>query len=414
MRVSALTDVGMRRRNNQDSFGYQLADGRQAWERHGHMFVVADGMGAHAAGELASRLAVDLVQHHYGKCLQTEPVENLRRALIEANHEIHRRGQANIEFRNMGTTCSALALLPEGAVCAHVGDSRVYRVRGFEIEQLTFDHSLVWEMQAVGGIQTTTDDQLLTIPKNVITRSLGPNPHVAVDIEGPFSIKCGDRFLLCSDGLSGQLTDTEIGVLLQLLPIEEAARTMLDLANLRGGPDNITLIAVEASDSIIESPENQQETIQRPRKLRPIDPRFIIVSGIGLSASVMLGMLDQWLVALTMFVISCFVMIAGLMTRGSSSDSASVDSEIGQRGRGPYRRYVCHADAALVQRMADTIEAILQAARENQWLEAITTIEAMLPEASQAARENQLAEAIQRYSKITIEAMKRIRLSRAV
>ncbi len=111
--VSALTDIGMRRRNNQDSLAYHLADGRAAWERSGHLFVVADGMGAHAAGELASRLAVDLVQHHYEKNLQPHPVENLHRALIEANNEIHRRGQANIEFRNMGTTCSALILVPK-------------------------------------------------------------------------------------------------------------------------------------------------------------------------------------------------------------------------------------------------------------------------------------------------------------
>ncbi|MFN9953736.1 MAG: PP2C family protein-serine/threonine phosphatase, partial [bacterium] len=136
--------------------------------------------------------------------------------------------------------------LPEGAVVAHVGDSRIYRQRGDFIEQLTFDHSLVWEMRAAGEVSEESTRSGL-IPKNVITRSLGPNPVVQVDLEGPFAIRKGDRFLLCSDGLTGVVTDEEIGGMLLTLSPQKAAQALVDLANLRGGPDNITIVVVEVT-----------------------------------------------------------------------------------------------------------------------------------------------------------------------
>src|SRR5690606_7466469 len=114
-------------------------------------------------------------------------------------------------------------LLPEGAVVAHVGDSRVYLLRGDQFFQLTFDHSLVWEMQAAGEVTDETARSGV-IPKNVITRSLGPNANVQIDLEGPFPIRLGDRFLLCSDGLSGQISDEEIGALMRVLQPEEAVQ----------------------------------------------------------------------------------------------------------------------------------------------------------------------------------------------
>ena len=136
----------------------------------------------------------------FGRTIRS-PQEALRAAVAEANAEIHQRGQNNPEFHNMGTTASSLAILPVGAVVAHVGDSRVYRLRQGVLEQLTFDHSLVWEMEASGHGDSGVWGQ--AIPKNVITRSLGPNASVEVDVEGPFPIEPGDRFLICSDGLTG-------------------------------------------------------------------------------------------------------------------------------------------------------------------------------------------------------------------
>src|SRR5437588_4104701 len=116
------------------------------WRERGHFSLVADGMGAHAVGELASKLAVDSIPHIYSKYAQDGPITALRKAFVETNVTIHTRGQQNKEFEGMGTTATALLLKPEGAWVAHVGDSRAYRVRGGQIEQLSFDHSLVWEL----------------------------------------------------------------------------------------------------------------------------------------------------------------------------------------------------------------------------------------------------------------------------
>src|SRR5210317_1432600 len=125
----AHTDVGMRRANNQDSHVVLLAEDERVWRQRGHVFMVADGMGAHAAGELASKIAVDNVPHLYHHYRDLSPPEALQNAFVEGNTEIHKRGIANDDFRAMGTTGSALVLLPHGALIGHVGDSRVYRLR---------------------------------------------------------------------------------------------------------------------------------------------------------------------------------------------------------------------------------------------------------------------------------------------
>jgi len=132
------SDIGMRRATNQDSHRVVLAPDWETWLRRGHLFVVADGMGAHAAGELASDMAAAGIVHQYHKYEDLSAPEALHRAILETNAEIHRRGQANVDFHNMGTTGSVLALLPQGALVAHVGDSRVYRLRKGVLEQLTF------------------------------------------------------------------------------------------------------------------------------------------------------------------------------------------------------------------------------------------------------------------------------------
>ncbi len=129
---------------------------------------------------------------------------------------------------------------------AHVGDSRVYRLRGKLLEQLTFDHSLVWEIRASGQFEGNAEFAN-TVPKNIITRSIGPNPTVQTDFEGPYPLELGDTFLLCSDGLSGLVDDDEMGPILASLPPGEAAQALTDLANLRGGHDNITVLVVKVT-----------------------------------------------------------------------------------------------------------------------------------------------------------------------
>lgn len=238
----ALSDLGMRRANNQDAVAVAVADETQ-WQSRGHFFMVADGMGAHAAGELASKLAVDNVPHTYHKLRSLTPPAALRQAVHKANKLIYDKGQSAPEFNGMGTTCSCLVLLPGAALVAHVGDSRVYRMRCGQLEQLTFDHSLVWEMAAASD--TADENMPACIPKNVITRSLGPHPMVNVDLEGPYDVCPADKYLLCSDGLTTVVENDLIAGLMECLPPAEAAATLVDIANLRGGPDNVSVVVCQ-------------------------------------------------------------------------------------------------------------------------------------------------------------------------
>jgi protein phosphatase len=239
---AAATDTGMRRSNNQDSFAVVRAAGAEAWRHHGHVFMVADGMGAHAVGELASKMACDNIPHTYAKARKATHAEAITQAYRAVGTQIHARASANRDFEGMGTTCSTLLLLPEGALIAHVGDSRVYRIRDGRIDQLTFDHSLVWEL--VRRNHLTPEQASKAVPKNVITRSLGPEPTVEVDIEGPLAVEPGDVYLLCSDGLSGPVEDPELGAFAANFHPENGCRYLVHLANLRGGLDNITVILV--------------------------------------------------------------------------------------------------------------------------------------------------------------------------
>ncbi|MDQ3329685.1 MAG: protein phosphatase 2C domain-containing protein, partial [Planctomycetota bacterium] len=242
VRFAALSDLGLRRQNNEDAATVRISSDGDAYRRRGHLFVVADGMGGHAVGELASRIATESLPLTYLKSRQSNVGEALREAITAANNSIHEKGQANRDFARMGTTCTALVLADHGAFIGHVGDSRCYRIRRGRIDQLTFDHSLQWELIRRGGMNP--EDVFLQEPRNVITRSLGPEPTVEVDIEGPFAVLPGDAYVLCSDGLPNHVADSEIGAIAGNLPPAEASRLLVHLANARGGTDNVTAIVV--------------------------------------------------------------------------------------------------------------------------------------------------------------------------
>ena len=237
---AAATDTGMRRANNQDSHTIVRASKVETWKTRGHVFMVADGMGAHAVGELASKLACDNIPHNYSKTKVGTPGEAITKAYKQVGGIIHGKAAANRDFQGMGTTCSTLLLMPEGALIAHVGDSRVYRIRAGRIDQLSFDHSLAWEL--VRRNHLSAEQATKAVPRNVITRSLGPDPNVEVDIEGPIPVEPGDVFLLCSDGLSGLVEDPELGAIGGNFHPADACRYLLHLANIRGGHDNITVV----------------------------------------------------------------------------------------------------------------------------------------------------------------------------
>ncbi len=260
VRYAALTDVGVKRSHNQDAFATHPATDEPHWHELGHVYVVADGMGGHAVGEKASAKAVRDIPLVFLKHVAKEGAPAaIRRAFREANHAIFTIGTNNPEFKGLGTTGTGLFIRPEGAWLGHVGDSRAYRVRGNRIHQLTFDHSWVWEVAKRQGIDP---DELGDFKKNVIIRSLGPDSDVEADVEGPHPVEAGDQFLICSDGLSNLVTNQEIGAVLTTFPPEEACKFLIELANLRGGHDNITVVVVAATeDDATDRPEN------RPKKV---------------------------------------------------------------------------------------------------------------------------------------------------
>jgi PPM family protein phosphatase len=263
---AAATDTGMRRSNNQDSYMAVRASHEESWRQRGHVFMVADGMGAHAVGELASKMACDLIPHTYMKARSGTPSEAIVKSFREVSAQIHSRASANRDFQGMGTTCSALLLLPTGALVAHVGDSRVYRIRKGRIDQLSFDHSLAWEL--VRRNHLTSEQASLSVPKNVITRSLGPEIEIEVDIEGPLAVELGDVYLLCSDGLSGPVDDDEMGAIAANFHPNDACRYLVSLANLRGGLDNITVVIVRIGEWVDPDSGETLNRVPTPKHVR--------------------------------------------------------------------------------------------------------------------------------------------------
>jgi protein phosphatase len=361
LEYAQLSDLGMRRLNNQDSLAVVVTADAAKWSSRGHLMIIADGMGAHAAGELASKLAVDNISHAYFKLRDLQPPAALRQAIRDTNSLIFARGQSNIGFQGMGTTCSCLVLLPQGALVAHVGDSRVYRLRGNRLAQLTFDHSLVWEMAAAGHMDQ--DDVPSYIPKNVITRSLGPHENVNVDLEGLFDVTAGDIFLLCSDGLSGQISDAEIGTLLHALSPEEAVQTLVDLANLRGGPDNISVVVARAlggetpvlkrKSSVGNGSVAGRAASQAPSAL------WQSVSVAALFA-LAFCLVNQWWVA---SAVAGAALVAGLsfLAAGRSRRGIATPATFslgGPYGNGPYRETDREPDEKMVASLAEVAETL--------------------------------------------------------
>ena len=244
------THVGMKRGNNQDSIGTLLAGSDQQFSLQGHLFLVADGMGGHLGGEKASEMASKIIPLSYSKLIGHNPAgmkDALEKAFIEANEAIHRKGHENRDFYNMGTTCSSLVVKDSGAWVGHVGDSRVYLVRRSKIHQLTFDHSLVWQAAKERGVEPETVHDVMS---NRILRCLGPERQVDIDVHGPHDLLAGDAFVLCSDGLSGFVTDNEMAMAAANLPASLATRFLVNLANLRGGGDNISTIVVKVPGEV--------------------------------------------------------------------------------------------------------------------------------------------------------------------
>lgn len=233
IRVAHRSDTGKVRAENQDCSAVATPSEDCA------LLVVADGMGGHRGGATAARMAVEGILERLEDLDEEDSAVALRNAFAEVNAEILRVSEQEPDVRGMGTTCSALVLRRGRGWIAHVGDSRVYRIRDHQIEQLTEDHSLVASMVREGLL---SDEEAEVHPRrNVLQRSVGVVPDVEVQVLAPFETLPGDRFLVCSDGLHGVVRDGEMAREVSGRPVQQAVDALVELALERGAPDNVTL-----------------------------------------------------------------------------------------------------------------------------------------------------------------------------
>jgi len=254
--AAGLTDVGLQRDHNEDSFSVV--------PQH-DLFVVADGMGGHQAGDVASQIATTAISEFF-ETVATEDVtwpfsfdpslseeENrLVTGVRLANRQIVELGNRSSEHQGMGTTVVASLFSPRRGrlYIAHVGDSRAYRIRGGEIEQITKDHSLVNDYLA--AMPDMSEEQKSELPKNVITRALGMQEQVAVDV-GSFDAQVGDLYLLCSDGLSGMIDDDDLCRLTSGSDdLVKTCQVLVNTANEHGGEDNVTALVIRIEDVSVD------------------------------------------------------------------------------------------------------------------------------------------------------------------
>ncbi|HSX03747.1 MAG TPA: Stp1/IreP family PP2C-type Ser/Thr phosphatase [Rhabdochlamydiaceae bacterium] len=228
-----LSDTGLVRTNNEDAFEILLEE---------RCFILADGMGGHLAGEVAAGETVSYLSKAIQALPKTDSVDKLvatiNQLIKKTNEYIHALSIKNERWHGMGTTLCLALIHHEKLICAHVGDSRIYRIRHGKIERLTQDHSLKDELIAKGEF----DESLTFLYKNVITRAIGTHPNVLPETKVIDSAP-GDIYLLCTDGLTDAITDQEIlSIILSSSPINEAAEALVNEANLAGGNDNITVV----------------------------------------------------------------------------------------------------------------------------------------------------------------------------
>jgi protein phosphatase len=247
LEAASLTDTGQVRPNNEDAFGHFQPESEDERREKGCLFLVADGMGGHRGGEIASDLAVKTIRTSYFADSDENRAAALMAAVEEANRLILRESTTDPSLTGMGTTCTAMAIHNGFAYFVHIGDSRAYVLREGELVQLTQDHSLVGEMVRSGIL---SDEDARNHPKrNVITRSLGIQETVAADTPfSPFKLEKGDEFVLCSDGLTSMVEDGEIGAVLAENETDVGCRKLVDLANRRGGKDNVTILVVKVEE----------------------------------------------------------------------------------------------------------------------------------------------------------------------
>ncbi len=250
LKVVILTDTGQVRSNNEDSAKFIKPSRRLG--HLGYLGILADGMGGHHAGEVASSLAVETIAEEYYK-KGADPETGLYIAFSKANRQIWHKAKTSPAFQGMGTTCTAVVIFNRRVYLAHIGDSRLYLFKEGMLTQLSTDHTYVQDLLKQGVI--TPEEAQVHRDRNVLTRVMGTHYSMRADIlEIPQTFEKGDRLLLCSDGLYDYFSREELAEFLAEPLLSVAAQNLVDAANRRGGYDNITLVLIEKVPSELAEP----------------------------------------------------------------------------------------------------------------------------------------------------------------
>jgi serine/threonine protein phosphatase PrpC len=267
LKAAKLTDTGRSRPHNEDCVDFFVPPDSQQLAQKGAIYLAADGMGGHSAGEVASHTAVDLVRGHYYSDTTHDVGTSLVRAFRLANRAIYEQAQSDPSKSGMGTTLVAAVVLGRKVYIANIGDSRAYLINERGITQITEDHSWVAEQMRAGLL--TKEEARRHPQRNVVTRALGSKPSVDIDLfEG--EIHEGDVLLLCSDGLTGYVEDPELASIAMEHRPEQAAQLLVDQANARGGSDNISVVVVSTRPEIVAAPTEIAAVPARSFPLIPI------------------------------------------------------------------------------------------------------------------------------------------------
>jgi PPM family protein phosphatase len=268
--VGSATDVGQRRDHNEDAFvTFEAEDGAV-------VLVVADGMGGHLAGEVASAMAIEVVQRELNQPAG-DPSGSLQATIEHANEEIWTEAERDPEKTGMGSTIVAAIVVGNQAYLANAGDSPAYLVRDGQAEQITHDHGLVAEQVAAGLIREEDADQHPF--RHILTRCLGAESKVEVELYPPREIQDGDVLVLCSDGLTEHVSKRELAALVKSESPEEIAQGLVDVANQRGGHDNITVVVARVGRAQDAEPVTStidldyDEAVTTQMVLPPSDPK---------------------------------------------------------------------------------------------------------------------------------------------
>lgn len=269
------------RTENQDFYG-------TAKTQFGELIIVCDGMGGHKGGRHAAEKAVKTIIQYFEKPNNTNSAQTLKKAIENANTEIWNQAKNSILLKGMGTTVVALLVTPNEAICAHVGDSRIYQLRDGQILHRTFDHSHVFELVRAGML--TEEEARVSSKSNIITRALGIQPTVEIEITEKLSYKKGDRFLLCTDGICGAVPENElVEMASQKADIESIVSELVEkidtIGQAKGGMhDNLTAALIEIEDSNSAEVVTKKESTQKKVKgKRFIIPTILVLLAFSLA-----------------------------------------------------------------------------------------------------------------------------------